>query len=194
MFIPAFKISIFIWATLSLTALNAQNTFQIDKSYLDSTSFGKYKTFIVSENFDINFIGRQIPAHRRFTLDTAQLNLTEQAIKTEYYNASVRQLDRQWAQMETYKESYDWDLAMKQHKKQRPKMLKAFKKEQKSDLGNYDRYLFGYSNDLNEQIVLIRFDPHKIKYFTIADEQHISNLPIMTYNLNTKILSLSGWE
>ena len=192
--IHAFKISIFIWATISLTALNAQNTFQIDKSYLDSTSFGKYKTFIVSENFDIDFIGKQIPAHRRFTLDTAQLNLTEQAIKTEYYNASVRQLDRQWAQMETYKESYAWDLAMKQHKKQRLKMLKAFKKAQKSDLGNYDRYLFGYSNDLNEQIVLIRFDPHKIKYFIIADEQHISNLPIMTYNLNTKILSLSGWE
>jgi hypothetical protein len=46
MFIPAFKISIFIWATLSLTALHAQNTFQIDKSYLDSTSFDKYKTFI----------------------------------------------------------------------------------------------------------------------------------------------------
>lgn len=194
MFTPTFKISIFIWATLSLTALHAQNTFQIDKSYLDSTSFDKYKTFIVSENFEIDFIGRQIPAHRRFTVDVAQLNLIEQAIKTEYYNARVRQLDRQWAQMESYKEAYDWDLAMKQHRKQRPKTLKAFKKEQKSDLGNYDRYLFGYSNDLNEQVVLIRFDPHKIKYFTIADEQHIRNFPIMTYNLETKVLSLSGWE
>jgi len=192
--IPTLKIAMFIWAILSLIALNAQNTFQIDKSYLDSTSFDKYKTFIVSENFDIDFIGRQIPAHRRFTIDAAQLNLIEQAIKTEYYTARVKQIDSQWAQMETYKESYDWDLAMKQRTKQRPKMLKAFKKEQKSDLGNYDRYLFGYSNELNEQIVLIRFDPHKIKYFTIADEQHISNLPIMTYNLNTKILSLSGWE
>ena len=194
MFTPTFKISIFIWATLSLTALPAQNTFQIDKSYLDSSSFDKYKTFIVSENFDIDFIGRQIPDHRRFTIDAAQLNLIEQAIKTEYYNARVRQLDRQWAQIESHQESYDWGLAMKQHKKQRLKTLKAFKKEQKSDLGNYDRYLFGYLNDLNEQVVLIRFDPHKIKYFTIADEQHISNLPIMTYNLKTKVLSLSGWE
>ena len=119
----------FIWAILSLIALNAQNTFQIDKSYLDSTSFDKYKTFIVSENFDIDFIGRQIPAHRRFTIDAAQLNLIEQAIKTEYYTARVKQIDSQWAQMETYKESYDWDLAMKQRTKQRPKMLKVFKKE-----------------------------------------------------------------
>ena len=120
--------------------------------------------------------------------------MTEQAIRTQYYSASVRQLDSQWTQMESDKESYDWELAVKQHQEQRPKMLKTFQKQQDNDLDNYDRYLFGYFNNLGESIVLIRFDPHKIKYFTIADEQHVSNLPVMTYNLKTNILSLAGWE
>ena len=120
--------------------------------------------------------------------------MTEQAIRTQYYSASVRQLDSQWTQMESDKESYDWELAVKQRQEQRPKMLKTFQKQQDNDLDNYDRYLFGYFNNLGESIVLIRFDPHKIKYFTIADEQHVSNLPVMTYNLKTNILSLAGWE
>lgn len=188
------KISLAILFSFGLIILQAQRTFQIDKSYLDSMSFTGYKSFIVLKYFDINFIGRKIPIEVRFNLDTVQIKLTETAIKTQYVNANVRQLDSQWAQMKSNKEAYDWDLAVKQHKEQRPKMLKAFKKVQQNDLDKYDRYLFGYLNDLGENIVLIRFDPHKIKYFTIADEQHISNLPIMTYNLKTKILSLAGWE
>jgi hypothetical protein len=188
------KISLAILFSFGLTILKAQRTFQIDKSYLDSMSFTGYKSFIVSKKFDINFIGRKIPVDERFNLDTVQIKLTETAIETQYVNANVRQLDSQWAQMKSYKEAYDWDLAVKQHKEQRPKMLKAFKKVQQNDLHKYDRYLFGYLNDLGENIVLIRFDPHKIKYFTIAGEQHVSNLPIMTYNLKTKILSLAGWE
>lgn len=190
----SFKISILILAGFTLTNLKAQNTFQVDKKYLDSVSFNDYKSFIVSKNFDINFIGRRISIDKRFTPDTFQLRETEQAIKKQYYDARVRQLDSQWAQMELYKESYDWNLAVKQHKKQRQKSMKAFQKQQKNDLDKYDRFLFGYLTDLGESIVLIRFDPHKIKYFTIAGEQHLSNLPIMTYNLKTKILSLSGWE
>ena len=188
------KISILILTVFSVITLKAQKTFQVDRKYLDSVSFDTYKSYIVSKDFDIDFIGRQISGDNRFTLDTTQLILTEQAIRTQYYSASVRQLDSQWTQMESDKESYDWELAVKQRQEQRPKMLKTFQKQQDNDLDNYDRYLFGYFNNLGESIVLIRFDPHKIKYFTIADEQHVSNLPVMTYNLKTNILSLAGWE
>jgi hypothetical protein len=172
----------------------AQKTFSIDKNHLDSLAFGKYKSYIVSNSFDINFIGRQIPIDKRFTPDTSQIGLTEKAIRTQYYNARVRQLDSQWQQMKEYKDSYDWKLAVKQHKRSRPKMLANFKKQQQKDLDNYDRYFYGYINDIGEQIILIQFDPHVITYFTIADEQHINNLPLMVYNTKTKILSLSGWD
>ena len=172
----------------------AQRTFSIDKSFLDSISFAKYKTFIVSKYFDINFIGRPIATEKRFTVDISQITLTENAIKTQYYEAHIRQLDSSWQQMKKHKEYYDWDLAVKQNKESRPKLEAVFRKQQQHDLDNYDRYLFGYVNGVGQQIVLIRFDPHITKYFTSGGETHISNLAIMIFNVQTGILNLAGWD
>ena len=37
------------------------------------------------------------------------------------------------------------------------------------------------------------FDPHKIKYFNMGNERHISNLSPLVYNFETKELYLAGW-
>ncbi|HYH16001.1 MAG TPA: hypothetical protein VD794_12305 [Flavisolibacter sp.] len=186
-------VSIFLIVCVAHQAA-AQKTFYIEKAYLDSFDFGRYKSYVVSKNNELNFIGRKVPLEMRFTPDTAQIAAAEHAIKTQYYKARVQQLDSQWMQMERFRDAYDWEVAVKQREESRPKMLAAFKKQQQKELEKYDRYYYGYVNEDGEPIVLIQFDPHKIKYFTIAGERHISNLPTLVYNTKTQKLSLSGWE
>jgi hypothetical protein len=172
----------------------AQKTFTIDKAFLDSINFGKYKTFLVSKNFDINFIGKGISKEKRFKVDSSQLTLTEKAIKTQYYDANMRQFDSSLQWMKKHKEFYDWDLVVKENKESKRKLEPVYQKQQQQGFDNYDRYLFGFINDSGQKIILIRFDPHTIKYFIAGGEGHISNLPPMVYNIQTRLLTLAGWE
>ncbi|QNA44622.1 hypothetical protein [Lacibacter sediminis] len=188
-------IQLIIFFLISLTlSSKGQKTFSIDKVFLDSLNFIKYKTFLVSTDFEINFIGRQISPEKRFKVDLSQISLAENAIKTQYYDANIRQLDSSWQRIKEHKEFYDWDLAVKQNKESRPKLEGIIRKQQQQDLDNYDRYLFGYVNDKGQKIILIRFDPHVIKYFTAGGEGHISTLSPMVYNVQTGLLYLAGWE
>lgn len=184
------KILILFAIMFCFSSLNAQRTFFVDKDKLDSLDYGKYKIFIIDTSFALKSIGRQIVFSKAFRPDTTQITKAEKALRSQYYAASVKRLDEQWQEMRKDKDSYDWKLAVKQHKKSRPKLLASFKRIQKQELDNYDRYYYGYITESGERILLILFDPHEVKYFTVADESHVSNLPAMYYAVDSQELSL----
>ena len=67
------------------------------------------------------------------------------------------------------------------------------RKTVEKDIFKFDRYYFGFINDDGHHWIYILFDPHKIKYFNVGGERHISNLSPLVYNLETKELYLAGW-
>ena len=172
----------------------AQKTFQIDTSFLSIIEFEKYKLFIVSKDFDIDFIGRQISYNDRFTPDKSDAIATDNAIQTQYANAALRQLDKQHDNISTYTDTAEWQKAYNRYQEQRPKIIKRQQNDQKSKIQTFDRYFWGYRNADNEKLILIRFDPHEIRHYTIAGETFVDVLTIMVYNVNKNILSYTGWS
>ena len=77
----------------------------------------------------------------------------------------------------------------------RKKANKNYKKDEKNKIHKFDRYLYGIKNSNNEHLVLIRFDPHKIEWYSIpgSGESHIDVLQLMVYNIDQNILRVSGW-
>ncbi len=170
----------------------SQKTFSVDRHFLDTLSFDNYKVFIVSKQADINFIGKNIPENKRFTPDTVEAKETNKAIQTDYASARERQLKKQ-IKADNFSDSADWRKAVQNYKEHKDKLFRTFETEQKKKIQNFDRYFWGYYNDDNQRLILIRFDPHKIKHYTIASESFIDTLTIMVYNLETKTLCLAGW-
>ncbi|MBK8088450.1 MAG: hypothetical protein IPK31_11135 [Chitinophagaceae bacterium] len=171
----------------------AQKTFQIETSFLDTLDYIKYKAFIVNKEFDIDFIGRQIPKPHRFTPTIAEAKAVNKAIQTQYANAALQQLDKQYSNASAYTDSAEWQNSFNRYKGQRPKIIKRQRQDQKSKIQNFDRYFWGYKNADNERLILIRFDPHKITYYTIVDETFVDVLTILVYNIDKDIISYAGW-
>ena len=172
----------------------AQKTFRVDTSFLDTIEFKKYKAFIVSKDFDINFIGRQISQYDRFTPDKSEVSAADNAIQTQYANAALRQLDKQFNNIPTYADTAEWERAHNIYQVRRPKIIQRQQKDQKNKIQTFDRYFWGYRNEDNEKLILIRFDPHKIRHYTIAGETFVDVDTIMVYNINRNILSYAGWS
>ena len=175
------------------TTCFAQNTFQVDTSFLDTLDYKKYKAFIVSKDFDINFIGRQIPITDRFTPDISEAKAVNNAIQTQYADASINQLDKQYNNALVYSDTAEWQAALNTYKERRPKILYKQQQDQKNKIQSFDRFFWGYRNADNEKLILIRFDPHKIRHYTIAGETFVDVLTIMVYNVDKNILSDAGW-
>jgi len=171
----------------------AQKTFHVDTSFLDTIEFKNYKAFLVSKDFDINFIGRQISYSDRFTPDNSEAIAADNAIQTQYANAALRQLDKQYNNISVYAYTAEWQSAYKTYQERRPKIIQQQQKDQKNKIQTFDRYFWGYLNADNEKLILIRFDPHKIRHYTIAGESFVDVLTIMIYNINTNKLSYAGW-
>lgn len=169
----------------------SQRSFGIDKKYLDSLDRGAYKVFIVARNAKIDFLGRSYAAEERFTPDSIQVDRANQAIRSQYFTAQKRALRDQWKQMKAHKGDYDWKLAIRQHRRDKTLLLKSFKNQQDS-LDNYDRYFYGYITSEGRPMLLIRFDPHTLTYFTIADEEHTRNLPLLVYDMEARRISVAG--
>lgn len=186
-------LSAFLTFLISATSF-AQKTFHIDTSFLDTIEFKKYKTYIVSKDFDINFIDRQIPYNDRFTPDKSEAIAADNAIQTQYASAALRQLDKQYNNIPSYADTAEWQKAYNIYQEKRPKIIQRQQKDQKNKIQMFDRYFWGYRNGDNEKLILIRFDPHKIRHYTIAGESFVDVLTIMVYNLNRNTLNYAGWS
>ena len=176
------------------TVCFAQKTFRVETSFLDTIEFKKYKAFIVSKDFDINFIGRQISQYDRFTPEKSEASAADNAIQTQYANAALRQLDKQYNNIPTYADKAEWERAYNIYQARRLKIIQRQQKDQKNKIQTFDRYFWGFRNADNEKLILIRFDPHKIRHYTIAGETFVDVDTIMIYNINRNILSHAGWS
>jgi len=101
----------------------SQQTFHIDTSFLDTIEFKKYKTFIVSKDVDINFIGRSIPYSGRFTPDTSEARAADNAIQTQYAKAALQQLDKQYNNISAYADTVEWQSAYNTYQERRLKII-----------------------------------------------------------------------
>ena len=185
------KIILTLWALAITTTSLAQKTFQVDTLLLDTLNYPKYKVFIASKDLDINFIGKKIPAVNRFTPEIAEARAADNAIQTQYAAAAIHQLDKQNNDSDTAEQQ----AALKTYKERRPQIMHRLRQDQKNKIQNFDRYFWGYRNEDNERLILIRFDPHKIRHYTIpgSGESFIDVLTIMVYNIDRNILSYGGW-
>lgn len=187
------KIILTFLTLLISTVCFPQKTFHVDSSFLDTIEFKKYKAFIVSKDFDINFIGRRIPYTDRFTPDKSEATAADSAIQTQYASAALQQLDKQYNNISAYADTAEWQSAYKTYQERRPKIIQQQQKDQKNKIKTFDRYFWGYRNADNEKLILIRFDPHKIRNYTIAGESFVDVLTIMVYNIKTNKLSYASW-
>lgn len=184
----------FLALAITTTSL-AQKTFQVDTLFLDTLTYPKYKVFIASKDLDINFIGKKIPAVNRFTPEIAEAQAANNAIQTQYADAAIYQLDKQNNQASFYSDTSEQQAALKKYKERRPKIMHRLYQDQKNKIQNFDRYFWGYRNEDNERLILIRFDPHKIRHYIIpgSGETLIDVLTIMVYNIDRNVLSYGGW-
>lgn len=171
----------------------AQKTFRIDPSFLDTIHYNKYKAFIVSEEVDINFIGKKISRSDRFTPTISEAKAADNAVQTQYADAAINQLDKQYRRGDFYGDTAGWAKAFQSYQQQRSKMMLREQRGQKKKVEKFNRYFWGYRNADNERLILIRFDPHKIRHVTMSGERHIVGLAIMVYNIDKNVLQYAGW-
>jgi hypothetical protein len=191
--LPIMKVLLTFSTLLFSSVCFSQKTFHVDTSFLDTIEFKKYKVFVVSKDLDINFIGRRIPYADRFTPDTLEATSADNAIQTQYAKAALQQLDKQYNNISVYADTVEWQRAYKTYQERRPKIIKRQQKDQKNKIQSFDRYFWGYRNADNEKLILIMFDPHKIRHYSISGETFVDVLTIMVYNVNTDKLSYAGW-
>lgn len=147
----------------------------------------------MSKELDINFIGRRIPYANRFTPNASEAASADNAIQTQYAKAALQQLDKQYNNISVYADTAEWQIAYSTYQERRPKIIKRQQKHQKKKIKTFDRYFWGYRNADNEKLILIRFDPHKIRHYSISGETFVDVLTIMVYNVNTDELSYAAW-
>ena len=174
-------------------AVFGQKTFGLpDSAKVDTVRYRTYKIFFVHPNIDFKVSPTQI---QLFQIDTSIDNEVEKAIIDQYVSANSKYLDLEEVEnpyphqsMDTTKLTND-DLKELRQKN----ILAASQKTVDKDISKYDRYYFGFINQHGDKWIYIMFDPHKIKYFEMGGERHISNLSPLVYNLATKELYLAGW-
>ena len=181
--------------TLVNFSVFGQRTFSIDKSQTDSVQVKDYKIYSVSENIDINFIGRQIPKTKRYKPTKEESITADNLFREQYAKACVDQYYKQFHNPDLYDDPNEIEKAKITYENSYKRIESNAKKDLKKKILNYDRYFFGYINVDNEKLILIRFDPHKIKYYSLpgTGESHIDVLTIYVLNLDKKELSMSGW-
>lgn len=171
-----------------------QNAFRLpDSTKLDTVKYRYYKIFFVHPNIDYKVSPTPTLL---FKIDTNIYKEVEKAIIDQYVSANSKYLDLEEAEKPYPYQSMDTaKLTTDNLKKLRRKnILAASQKTVDKDILKYDRYYFGFINQHGNKWIYIMFDPHKIKYFNIGGERHISNLSPLVYNLATKKLYLAGWS
>ena len=170
-----------------------QKTFRLpDSTKLDTIKYRNHKIFFVHANIDYKVSQTQT---QLFNIDTTIYNEVEKAIIDQYVSANSKYLDLEEAENPYPHQSMDTTkLTTEDLKKLRRKnILAASQKTVDKDILRYDRYYFGFINQHGDKWIYIMFDPHKIEYFDMSGERHISNLSPLVYNLTTKELYLAGW-
>lgn len=171
-----------------------QRTFPLPNSArLDTIKFRHYKVFFVHPNIDYKVSPTQT---QLFNIDTSINKEVEKAIVEQYVSANSKYLDLEEAKKPYPHQSMDTTkLTTEDLKKLRRKnIIAASQKTVDKEILKYDRYYFGFINQKGDKWIYIMFDPHKIKYFNMGGERHISNLSPLVYNLATKELFLAGWS
>jgi hypothetical protein len=172
-----------------------QRTFEINKNETDSIELKDYKIFSVSETVDINFIGREIPKSLRFKLTKEESINADNLFREQYVKANVDQYYKQFHDPKQFDNSKELEIAKSTYQQTHKRIENNAKRDQLKKIKKYDRYFFGYLNADNEKLVLMRFDPQKIKYFSIhgTSESHIDVLTIYILNLDKRVLSMAGF-
>lgn len=174
---------------------SGQKTFEINKAGTDSIQLESYKIFSVSKDIDINFIGKQIPQSKRFTPTKEDAIIADQIFKEQYVRANTDQYYKQFHDPNRYHSNNQPEKSEKIYQNTNNRIESKAKKDLRRKLKKYDRYFFGYRNLDNEKLILMRFDPHKIKFYSLpgTGESHIDVLTIYVLNMDKKKLSMSGW-
>ena len=96
---------------LSILCFNSfgQRTFLLDTSETDSIELTDYKIYLVSENIDINFIGREIPKDKRFQLTRGLAIDADNLFKDQYVKASNDQYYKQFHNRDRFVDSTDYE-------------------------------------------------------------------------------------
>lgn len=192
--------NILIIVTFFLTVFSidifGQKTFAIkNNNEIDSIILKDYKIFSASENVEIDFMGKQIPKSKRFRLTKEQAITADTEFRNQYVNAIKQQYYKQSNDPKLFIDSLEIEKTKIFYNQTIKKFEKNITSDQRKKIKNYDRYFFGYLNEDNERLILMRFDPHKIKYFAVpgAGESLVDVLTIFVFNLNKNILSVAGW-
>jgi hypothetical protein len=181
---------------LTLLSLNSfgQRTFVIDKGETDSIQFKDYKIFLASDNVVIDFLEREISKSNRFELTRDEAIKADKEFRQQYVDANLSQY---YKQLSHTKEPLD-STAIENLKRANKRLIRKIERNalqyQRKRIDKYDRYFFGYSNADNDKLILMRFDPQKIRYYSISSESFIDVLTIYVLNLDKNILSMAGWS
>ena len=185
---------IFLLTLISFSSYG-QRTFEINKNETDSIELKDYKIFSVSETVDINFIGQEIPKSRRLKLTKEESITADNLFREQYVKVNVDQYYKQFHDSKQFDNTEELERAKSTYQKTYKRIERNAKRDQSKKIKKYDRYFFGYLNADNEKLVLMRFDPLKIKYFSIpgTGESHIDVLTIYILNLDKQVLSMTGF-
>jgi hypothetical protein len=188
-------IGLIILLTISHFSAIGQRTFTINKNETDSIELRSYKIFSASENLEINFVGQQASLSTRFRLTRDEAITADKQFCEQYVSANMRQYYKQLNDPRQFYDSGALTQSKLYYKQSSRDFEKKVTKEQRKRIKNYDRYFYGYFNTDNEKLILMRFDPHKNRYYTIpgTGERHLDVLTIYVLNFDKNILSASGW-
>jgi hypothetical protein len=184
----------FILILLFPVAVFGQKTFRLPATaVVDTIVYHNYKTFFVHPNIDYKV---SLTQKQLFKIETSIYSEVEKAIVEQYVSANSKYLDLEEAKDPYPHQSMDTTkLTVEDLKKLRRKnILSLSKKTVDILIYRYDRYYFGFINQKGDKWIYIMFDPHKIKYFKLGGERHVSNLSPLVYDVSKKELYLAGWS
>ena len=184
---------VFFLTVLSLNSFG-QRTFIIDKGETDSIQFKDYKIFLASNNVRIDFLEREISKSKRFKLTREEAIKADKEFRQQYVQANLSQYYKQLNNTKARLDSAAIENLKSENKRLVRKIEKNAIKYQRTRIDNYDRYFFGYFNTDNEKLILMRFDPQKIRHYSISGESFIDVLTIYVLNMDRNILSMAGWS
>ncbi len=130
----------------------------------------------------------------RFTPNADEILLVEKCIISQYVNAQYRFALCRYKEYRKLYSDEDFKELKSPKEEFTDEVIQNLLDEIKAEYPQYDREYFGYIAKTGARKILISFLPQRIKTFTIADESHLKNLPMMIFDLTTKKLNIAGCE
>lgn len=188
------RISVAIFLLFVMADCRAQKTFRLDSPYIAIVKTKPYKVVVVSKDDANHFTSKPIANSDRYTPSETEAIAVDNAIQWQWADAVLRQTDKQNGKMPAHADSTQWNKNVENYQRLRAGIIKQQQKDQRKKIQHFDRYLWGYLNADGEKLIIIKFDPHKIRHYSISGETFVDVLYLMVYNINRNILSVAGWS